>query len=363
MTMSKQRRKKAPKDVLTTPVVLDGRAIPAWGMVLTKDLLSEEVRGLSAVSLRLWLCLIAVAGGNYNGWNCSVKHLVTMVGSSDRQVYRAMSELEKSGLLLRHRTGRTTRYELVSPGQLARVGKSVEDVPKKHAKPDTDDSCEDPKTTDEQDTSELTDRDDPKLTRKTGEQAENEATNREVSDLQKDPTDSSHREPPFPPKGGKGTSDMTGSSKKDATRTRERLSVATGKRTRGIPALKTMASGQLLKRWIDGRMEGLTPATFEAERDLVAYHVETNTDAIVSVLVEGLGVRRRRAIALLDEAKRSALAYIADLQPDPYDAQLEIRELKDRIDKAGLQDQASQCETEADVSALLHALIMNECGY
>ena len=361
--MTKQRRKKAPKDVLATPVVLDGRAIPAWGMVLTEDLLSEEVRGLSAVSLRLWLCLIAVAGGNYNGWNCSVKHLVTMVGSSDRQVYRAMSELEKSGLLRRHKTGRTTRYELVSPGQLARVGKSVEDVPKKDQKPDTDDSCEDSKITDDDDSSELTDCDNPKLTRTTGEHAENEATNREDSDLQRDPTDSSQREPPLPPKGGEGTSDMTGSSKKDATRTRERLSVGTGKRARGIPALQTRACGPLLKRWIDGRMKGKPPSTFEPERKLVAYHVEDKSDVLVSLVVKGLGVRTRRAVELLEEAKQSALEYIAGLEPDPYDAQAEIRDLTSRIEKAGLEDQASRCETEADVSALLHALIMHECRH
>ena len=143
---------------------------------------------------------------------------------------------------------------------------------------------------------------------------------------------------------------MTGSSKKDATRTRERLSVGTGKRARGIPALQTRACGPLLKRWIDGRMKGKPPSTFEPERKLVAYHVEDKSDVLVSLVVKGLGVRTRRAVELLEEAKQSALEYIAGLNRS-VDAQAEIRDLTSRIEKAGLEDQA-RCETEADVSPL-----------
>ena len=347
------KKEKAPSSLLSAPVVLDGRAIPAWGMVLTEDLLSQEVRGLSAVALRCWLCLIAVAGGNATGWNCSVKHLVSMVGASDRQVYRAFSDLEAAGLLRRHRTGRTTRYELVSVGQLARVGKT----------PDTGDTQGAGSIPDKSGRSELTPCVRSELTPVTVDPSDNDGSNRTPDDLQRDPTESSNRTPPNPPKGGKGSSDMTDKSVQDASRTREQLSVDTVKRTRGIPALRTRACGPLLKGWIDGRMEGKPPSTFEQERNLVAHHVERGTDVLVSLVVKGLGVRTRRAVELLQEAKQSALAYIADLEPDPYDAQSEIRDLTARIEKAGLEEQASRCETEADVSALLHALIMHECRH
>lgn len=347
------KKQNAPKALLSAPVVLDGRAIPAWGMVLTQDLLSDEVRGLSAVSLRCWLCLIAVAGGNATGWNCSVKHLVSMVGASDRQVYRAFSDLEAAGLLRRHRTGRTTRYELVSVGQLARVGKT----------PDTTDMQGGGSIPDRTVRSELPSLVRSELTPVSGNMAENQASNRKLDDLQRDLTERSNTTPPNPPTGGGGEGDMTDKSPKDAVQSRERSSVDTVKRTRGIPPLQTTASGRLLKRWIDGRLAGLAPSAFEAERDLVEYQVESNGEPVVLVLVQGLGVSTRRAACRLQENKRSALAYIADLKPDPYDAQLEIRELQERIDKAGLKDQASRCETEADVSELLHALVMRECGY
>ena len=347
------KKQRAPKALLNTPIVLDGRAIPAWGMVLTSDLLSPEVRGLSAVALRLWLCLIAVAGGNQTGWNCSVKHLVTMCGASDRQVYRGMSDLERAGLLRRHRTGRSTRYELVSPGQLARVGKAPT--------PDSSVSSDSRGNTDRSVTTELTHRINTQVTDLSGDIADNDGQNRKPDALQKVSTETFNTTPPNPPLRGGGEGDMSDKSVQDAIRPRETSHVDTGKRPRGIRALHTWACGPHLKKWIHGRIDGLTGAQFEAERDLLLYHLESG--AVIGSIANALGVRTRRAEQLLSEARPSALHYLSELQPEPFCLDKALTGYRERLEKQNLLDLAHACESEEELNEVLRDLVMRECGF
>ena len=156
---------------------------------------------------------------------------------------------------------------------------------------------------------------------------------------------------------------MSDKSVQDATRTRERSSVGTGKRASGIRALHTWACGPHLKRWIHERLRGLTAVQFEVQRNDVLNHLERGTDVLIASIVAELGVRKRRALELHSEAKQSAIAYTKALKPEPFSLEKALHGYRERLEKQNLLELADACQSEEEVSQVLRDLVMRECGF